>query len=96
MALSAHILENIVLSETKVVSSVATLEECGVLCNINRGDCNTFIYDENSKNCHLIEVKFIWINSHLHDAPLQIDCKIILSSEDKSVAYMRNNMISRE
>jgi len=44
------------MAETKVVSDVGGVQECGVLCNINREQCNTLIYNEDTRNCHLIEV----------------------------------------
>ena len=44
------------MAETKVLSNVAGVRECGVLCNIHREQCNTLIYIEDTKKCHLIEV----------------------------------------
>ena len=44
------------MAETKVVSNVAGVQECGVLCNIHREHCNTLIYNEDTRKCHLIEV----------------------------------------
>ena len=44
------------MAETKVVGNVAGLQDCGVLCNLHREQCNTLIYNENSRKCHLIEV----------------------------------------
>ena len=47
---------NVLTPETKVLSDVAGVQECGVLCNIHREQCNTLIYNEHNRNCHLIEV----------------------------------------
>ena len=44
------------MAETKVVGNVAGLQDCGVLCNLHREQCNTLIYNEDSRKCHLIEV----------------------------------------
>ena len=44
------------MAETKVLSNVAGVRECGVLCNIHREQCNTLIYNEDTRKCHLIEV----------------------------------------
>ena len=46
----------VLLAETKVLSDVAGVRECGVLCNIHREHCNTLIYNEDTRKCHLIEV----------------------------------------
>ena len=46
----------VLLAETKVLSDVAGVQECGVLCNIHREQCNTIIYNEDNRKCHLIEV----------------------------------------
>ena len=46
----------VLLAETKVLSDVAGVQECGVLCNIHREQCNTLIYNEDTRKCHLIEV----------------------------------------
>ena len=91
-------LKIVLLTEKKVLSDVAGVQECGVLCNIHREQCNTLIYNEDSRNCHLIEVDIgIWLdycyNNHLIN--IQIDCKIILSAEDTTVAYMRSDMLQR-
>ena len=44
------------MAETKVVGNVAGLQDCGVLCNLHREQCNTLICNEDSRKCHLIEV----------------------------------------
>ena len=49
-------LKIVLLAETKVLSDVAGVQECGVLCNIHRDDCNTLIYNEDTRKCHLIKV----------------------------------------
>ena len=57
-------LKIVLLAETKVLSDVAGVQDCGVLCDIHRDQCNTLIYNEDSRKCHLIEVDIgIWLDS---------------------------------
>ena len=44
------------MAETKLVGNVAGLQDCCVLCNLHREQCNTLVYNEDKRNCHLIEV----------------------------------------